>query len=49
MLAVTVPLNVPGVVGMPLIVPLEPNVEPGGRLPAVRLNVGAFVAVYVKL
>ena len=43
--AVTVPLKVPAVVGVPLITPAELKLKPGGRLPAVTLKVGAPVEV----
>jgi len=43
--AVTVPLNVPAAVGVPLITPAELKLNPGGRLPAVTLKVGKPVEV----
>ena len=45
LVAVTVPLNVPAVVGVPLITPAELKLNPGGRLPAVTLKVGEPVEV----
>ncbi len=45
LVAVTVPLKVPAVVGVPLITPAELKLNPGGRLPAVTLKVGAPVEV----
>ena len=45
LLAVTVPVDVPAVVGVPLMTPAALKVKPGGRLPAVTLNVGEPVAV----
>ena len=48
-MAVTVPANVPAAVGVPLMTPAELRISPGGRLPAVTLNVGEFVDVYAKL
>ena len=45
LVAVTVPLNVPTVVGGPLITPAELRFNPGGRLPAVTLKVGEPVEV----
>ena len=41
LVAVTVPMKTPVVVGVPLITPAALNVNPGGRLPAVTLNVAA--------
>ena len=38
--AVTVPVNVPAVVGVPLSTPAEVKVRPAGSAPAVRLKVG---------
>ena len=49
MLAVTVPAYVPAVVGVPLMTPAGLKLNPGGRIPAVKLNVGRPVDVYVKL
>jgi hypothetical protein len=43
--AVTVPVNVPAVVGVPLITPAELKLNPGGRLPAVTVKVGEPVDV----
>ena len=43
--AVTVPVNVPTVVGVPLITPAELKPNPGGRLPAVTVKVGEPVDV----
>ena len=45
LLAVTVPVKTPAVVGVPLMTPAALKVKPGGRLPAVTLNVGEPVAV----
>ena len=45
LVAVTVPANVPTVVGVPLITPAELKLNPGGRLPAVTLKVGEPVEV----
>jgi len=49
LLAVTVPENVPGSVGMPLITPVELTLNPAGKPPSGRLNVGEPVVVYAKL
>ena len=43
--AVTVPPNVPAVVGVPLITPAAFKLNPGGRPPAVTLKVGDPVDV----
>ena len=45
LLAVTVPLNVPAVVGVPLMTPAALSVSPAGRAPDVTLKVGEPVAV----
>ena len=45
LVAVTVPLNVPAVVGVPLMTPAALKVKPGGKAPVVRLKVGAPVEV----
>ncbi len=45
--AVTVPVNAPAVVGLPEITPVVLKLNPGGRLPAVTLNVGVGVPVAV--
>src|SRR5688572_24722001 len=47
--AVTTPVNVPPVVGVPVSAPPALSVSPGGRAPEVTLNVGAGapLAVYV--
>jgi hypothetical protein len=49
LVAVTVPVNVPTAVGIPLITPAAFKLNPGGKPPAVTLNVGAPVDVYAKL
>ncbi len=41
LLAVTVPVNAPVLVGVPDSTPAELRLNPGGRLPAVTLKVGA--------
>ena len=43
--AVTVPVNVPARVGVPLIAPEGLSVSPGGKAPDETLKVGAPVAV----
>ena len=45
LLAVTVPVKVPTVVGVPLITPAALKLNPVGNAPAVTLNVGALVEV----
>ena len=45
LLAVTVPVKVPAVVGVPLITPAALKLNPVGNAPAVTLNVGALVDV----
>ena len=45
LVAVTVPLKVPTVVGVPLMTPAALKLNPGGRLPAVTLKVGEPVEV----
>ena len=47
--AVTVPVKVPAVVGVPLITPAELKVRPAGKAPLVTLKVGDPVDVYAKL
>ncbi len=47
MLAVTVPVNVPVLVGVPETAPAELKLKPGGKLPDVRLKVGAGVPLAV--
>ncbi len=44
---VTVPVNVPVLVGVPEIRPEELKLRPGGRLPDVTLKVGAGVPLAV--
>ncbi len=41
LVAVTVPVNTPVLVGVPEIVPEKVKLNPVGRLPDVTLNVGA--------
>ena len=41
MLAVTVPVNAPTLVGVPEITPVKLKLSPGGKLPEVTLKVGA--------
>ncbi len=45
LLAVTMPVNVPAVVGAPLMTPAGLKVSPGGGVPVVTLNVGEPVDV----
>jgi hypothetical protein len=45
LLAVTVPVNDPAVVGVPETTPAVLRVKPGGRLPAERAKVGEPVEV----
>ena len=41
LVAVTVPVNTPGLVGVPETTPAELKLNPRGKLPDVTLNVGA--------
>ncbi len=45
--AVTVPVNVPLLVGLPEMTPEELKLSPGGKLPDVTLKVGAGVPLEV--
>ncbi len=47
LLAVTVPVKVPLLVGLPEMTPAELKLNPGGRLPDVTLKVGAGVPLAV--
>src|SRR5258706_15814273 len=47
--AVTAPVKVPPLVGVPLMTPAELKLNPVGKAPAETLNVGEPVDVYVKL
>ena len=48
LVAVTVPVKVPLLTGVPLMTPAELKLNPVGKAPAVTLNVGEPVDVYAK-
>jgi len=47
--AVTTPLNVPAVVGVPVTAPEGASARPPGRVPEARLNVGAGAPLAVNV
>src|SRR5688572_27587 len=49
LLAVTTPVKVPAVVGVPVNAPPELSVSPGGSAPEVTLKVGAGAPLAVKV